>query len=128
MDAIQAQKVVQLLDNDDVRVKVEEIWSEVFRSSNKVIKQASDFGFNGIEAIPSPNIHQILLHLQVFDALIDILLSYGKDQDLGYEQERQLLNAKAQLVKMGQLAAALKANNKDDFELTLAAMKGQLVI
>lgn len=119
---------VELSANEDVLKKVEQVWAVVFQSSNKVIKQAKDYGFLGIELIPSPNIHQILVHLQVFDALIDILLSCGKDHGLEYEQERQLLNAKAQLVKMGQLAAAVKANKKDDFDKALAALKAQAVL
>jgi hypothetical protein len=119
---------VALLDDQAIAARVETIWAKVFQNSNTVLKHAKDYGFLGMELIPSPNIHQIMLHLTVFDALIDILLANQEVVDLGYEQARQLLNAKSQLVNMEKLASALKANNQVDYDAAIAALEGQLVI
>lgn len=120
--------MTQLIDDDVIKSKVDELWSKVFQESNRVLKQADDYGFLGIERIPSPNIHQILLSLKVFDALIDILLANADVAALEYDQERQLLNAKSQLVRMGRLAAALRANNREDYEKAVEELQQQAVI
>lgn len=118
---------MELIADVAVVRRVEMAWAEVFKSSNTVIKQAKDYGFLGIESIPSPNIHQILVYLQVFDALIDILLAHAEKADVPYAQVRQLLNAKAQLVIMGRVATALKANDRKDFEMAIEDLKNQAV-
>lgn len=120
--------MVALLDDAGIKHRVEQLWAKVFESSNSIIKHARDYGFPGIEVIPSPNIHQILIHLQVFDALIDILLANAsKIGELEYDEIRKLLNAKTQLVNMGRVATALKADNKDDFEAAVADLEKQAV-
>lgn len=117
--------MTKLLLDEVVKQRVEAVWAEVFKSSNEVLKQAKDYGFLGIEKIPSPNIHQILVYLQVFDALIDILLAHTEKVDMPYGQVRQLLNAKSQLVTMGRVASALKADNREDFETAIKELQVQ---
>lgn len=114
-----------LIDEHGVKEKVEEVWALVFKSSNTVLKQAKDYGFLGIERIPSPNIHQILVYLLVFDALIYILLTHCEKAEVPYAEVRQLLNAKSQLVVMGRVASALKANNREDFETAISDLRTQ---
>lgn len=120
--------LVGLLEDDDIKDRVETVWSEVFKNSNTVLKQAKDYGFAGIDIIPSPNIHEILVYLKVFDALMDILLDNAANFDLDYDQVRRLLNAKGQLVNMGKVASAVKAGNREDFESAIQALRNQAVI
>lgn len=121
----QEEIVVGLLEDDCIKDRVEQVWSEVFKNSNTVLKQAKDYGFLGIDIVPSPNIHEILLYLRVFDALMDILLDSAANFELDYDQVRRLLNAKGQLVNMGKVASALKAGNREDFESAIAALRNQ---
>ncbi|MFC3863711.1 hypothetical protein [Alcaligenes aquatilis] len=112
-----------------IKDKVEQVWAIVFQNSNTVLKQHKEYGFVGIERIPTPNIHEIVLQLRVFDAILDILLANAQDiAEVEYEQQRQLLNAKSQLVAMGQVAAALKAEKREDFEEAIDRLQKQCCI
>ncbi|WP_374697276.1 hypothetical protein LQZ44_11895 [Alcaligenes nematophilus] len=114
---------------EKIKAQVEKVWAIVFQNSNTVLRQHKNYGFLGIERIPTPNIHEIVVQLRGFDALLDILLANAQDiADVEYEQQRQLLNAKSQLVAMGQVAAALKAGNLKDFEEAIARLQKQCCI
>lgn len=108
-----------------VKDKVTELWAKVFDASNKVLHQNKVYGFGGIEIAPSPNIHDMMVTLLVLGAVIDVL--YAK-LDLEYEQERQLLNAKAQITTMERVASALKARNRQDYDAAVAALDKQAVL
>ncbi len=111
-----------------VQEKVEALWAKIFESSNKVLHQHKVYGFSGIEVIPSPNVHEMLMALQVLSAVIDVLYAHAGKVDLPYEQQRQLLNAKAQITTMEQLASALKAGAREDYEAAVASLEQQAVI
>ncbi|WP_334158441.1 hypothetical protein [Achromobacter insolitus] len=117
---------MNLLGDKDVIQRVETLWAKVFQSSNAIIRHAKLYGFLGIELIPSPNIHEIMLQLQAFDAVFDILLS--QQGDMHYDQAKQLLNAKSQLLIMGRVASALKANKVEDFEMAIQDLERQAVV
>ena len=103
--------------------KVEALWAKVFESSNKVLHQHLKFGFDGFERVPRPNVHDMLIQLQAFNALFDILLR----ADLGYDNNRQLLNAKAQITNMERVALALDAQNREDYDAAVGALERQAV-
>lgn len=112
-----------------VKQKIEDLWSKVFESSNKVLKEHKVYGFTGIAVIPDPNVHERLVALQVFSAVIDVLLNASKaGMELEYEQTRQLLNAKSQITNMERVAAALTAENREDYDVAVEALDKQLVI
>lgn len=116
---------VDLFSEKEIKEKVELLWTKVFDSSNKVLHQSKKFGFAGIDKIPTPNIHEMLITLQMFSAVIDVLLTNAESVGLEYEVTRQLLNAKAQITTMEQLASALKAGNRDDYEVAVEALQKQ---
>lgn len=107
-----------------VSTQVEEIWNRVFESSNRVLLQHLKYGFDGYKSVPRPNVHDMLIQLQVFNAAFDVLLR----ADLGYDNNRQLLNAKAQVTNMERLAFALDAGNQQDYEAAVAALDRQAVV
>jgi hypothetical protein len=117
--------LAQFFGDATVKEKVEELWTKVFQSSSKVLHQAKKFGFSGIEIIPSPNIHEMLITLQLFTAVIEILVTNAEVAGLEYDQTRQLLNAKAQITTMEQLASALRAKNRQDFDAAVDALAKQ---
>ncbi|MHB1299321.1 MAG: hypothetical protein ACYCY8_00450 [Burkholderiales bacterium] len=114
-----------LLEDSDIKDKVIEVWSKVFEASNRVLKHANNFGFSLMEIVPSPNIHEMLAALQIFSSVLDILINHADKLGIEYEETRLMLNAREQLTRMERVAFALKANNKEDFDLSLAALEKQ---
>ncbi len=104
--------------------RIEKLWAIVFQSSNQVLHQHKKYGFDGFELIPRPNVHDMLVTLKIFGAVIDVLI----DADLEYEQQRQLLNAKTQITNMERLALAINANSRGDYEDAAEAIERQAVI
>lgn len=104
--------------------KVEELWARVFQSSNRVLVQHLKYGFDGFQNVPRPNVHDMLITLRAFNAVFDVL----QDDDMPYEQSRQLLNAKAQITNMERLALALKADNREDYDAAVEALDRQAVV
>ena len=113
---------LQISDKDKQRV--EAVWNTVFRVSGKILHDAKIYGFDGLGELPAPNIHDMVRHLKVYGAIIDILYSTAED----YEQQRPLLNARGQITNMERVAAALVAGERADYELALAALEKQCVI
>lgn len=122
---VMAQEIIELFDEQDIKLRVEKVWGKVFSASNKVISQAKNFGFSGIEIIPSPNIHDMLVRLQVFSAVIDILVTHAELFEVEYAETRLLLNAKEQITRMERVAAALKANNRADYIEAISTLESQ---
>lgn len=117
----------ELFDDAAIKQKVLEVWEKVFTASNKVISHANSYGFSGMDVVPSPNIHGMLVSLQIFSTILDILITNADKLEVEYEETRLMLNAKEQMIRMERLATALKANNRNDYELALAALEAQAV-
>lgn len=117
--------IVELFEDAAIKRKVTEVWSKVFEASNKVISHANNYGFRGMEIIPSPNIHGMLVAMQIFSSIIDILITSAEKLEVPYDEVRLMLNAKEQITRMERVAAALKANNRDDFNVALDALENQ---
>lgn len=115
----------ELFEDDEVKQKVTDVWARVFEASNRVIHQANNYGFLGMDVIPSPNIHAMLVTLQIFSSVIDILITHAEKLTVGYDEIRLLLNAKEQITRMERIAAALKANNRADFNSALEQLERQ---
>lgn len=119
------QEIMELFEDAAIKEKVLKVWGSVFQASSKVISHANNYGFLGMEIIPSPNIHEMLITLQIFSSIIDILITSAEKLDVDYDEIRLMLNAKEQITRMERLAAALKANNRDDFDRALASLEEQ---
>jgi hypothetical protein len=116
---------IELFDDLLIKTRVEAVWSKVFESSNKVISQARNHGFLGMEIVPNPNIHMMLISLQAFTALIDIIITNAEAFNVDYDATRLLINAKEQITRMEKVAAALKANNREDFDSAINEIERQ---
>ena len=94
-----------------------------FAASNKVLVDEKRFGFLGMEAIPDPNIHQMMVLLRALNAaLVSIPEEFGT---LQYEENRLILNAREQITRMEMVAAALKANDRDGFDEAIKKLEAQ---
>lgn len=94
-----------------IKDKVERLWHKVMESSRKFINDSKKFGFQGIEILPNPNVHQMLRSLRLADGAFEILMADADDADLDTHDFRLIFNAKQQILHMERVATALK--NKD---------------
>lgn len=116
---------MSMIDEAAVKERVERAWASVFRTSNAILHHAKYYGFYCMQEIPDPNIHAMLVRLQMFTALIDIIIAQDDVPGVEYEQTRLMLNAKEQLTRMGRVAVALKANNREDFDRAISEVEAQ---
>ena len=58
----------------------------------------------------------LIVHLNIFSAVMNILVTQGMEAGVDYAQLKSILNAKEQLTKMERVAVAINANNKKDYE------------
>ncbi len=114
-----------LLADTEVQRKVQEIWDKVFESSAQVIHHAKAYGFEYMAVIPSPNIHQMLVRLQMVSSILDILITNSQVVNIDYDSVRMMLNAKEQFTRLERLAAALQANDRNGFEEALNQIETQ---
>jgi hypothetical protein len=108
--------------------EAERLWAQVFKASNRVLHQHKMHGFDGIELVPNPNIHDVVVTLKAFDTAIESLIEAADLVNMPYESRQQLLNAKAQIANMNQLASALKAKRQKDYDAAVEALQKQAVI
>lgn len=114
-----------LCQDDDVKELVAKLWNRVFAESSRVIVHAAKFGFTGMEVIPDPNIHAILVRLEVFIAVIEVLLKPGVAEQFDDEDVRLLCNSHRQMNGMKSVAAALKVDDRDGFYRAVKALETQ---
>lgn len=109
--------------------QIESLWAKVFGDSNKLLSQHLKFGYDGVRLLKDPTVNERVITLQWFSQVIDVLINSNRaGVDLGYEQTRQLLNAKSQITTMEQLVAALIAENQEDYATAVAALDKQTVV
>lgn len=106
---------------------VSSVWTDVFATSNLVIKQSGLYGFNGIELIPNPNIHQMLASMSVVSVMLDKITEKLDRIDLAPEDTRLLLNAKQQILRLEQVAAALLAKDEPLYNEAILELEKQAV-
>ncbi|CAN7476557.1 hypothetical protein [Caballeronia sp. LjRoot31] len=110
-----------------IREKVLDVWARVFKASNKVIQDAKNYGFLGMDVAPDPNIHTMLVSSKFLAEIVTFLVDQAEQRD-DTESVRLLLNAKEQLLRLERLANELKANNEDGFNAVLSEINAQAVI
>lgn len=112
---------VALWEDEVIKKRVLEAWDVIFTTSDTLIKHAKTYGFGGMLAA-SPNIHQLLVKVRALDQLFDVLIA---SENLEYDEVRKLLNAKQQLLRMEIVAAAIDANNREDFDRAMTEIENQ---
>jgi hypothetical protein len=110
----------------EIREKVLAVWDRVFKASNKVIQDAKNYGFLGMDVAPDPNIHTLLVSSKFLAEIVTFLVDQAEQRD-DIDSVRMLLNAKAQLLRLERLANELKANNEEGFNSVLSELNAQAV-
>lgn len=113
-----------------IKEEVVGLWGNVFQVSNKIIKDANFYGFDLIDLIPDPNVHQILKSMKVINSLLEDIMDDIEDSEIQehIEMTRIILNAKQQILLMEKVAISLKQKDKVEFDSAINAMKNQATI
>jgi len=107
---------------------VETLWSNVFKASNKLIRDTRLFAFGEIESLPKPNVHQMLKTLTVFDSMLDQILTLNQNGKLDLVDTRLIFNAKQQILVMERIATALRNHDRAGYDEAVIALEKQAPI
>lgn len=118
----------EFFGDDSIKLLVEELWGKVFAASNKVIRDTKVFGFNEIEVIPNPNVHQIIASLAVISNTLELIMTMDRDGVINIGDARQLINAKQQILNMEAVAIALKRKDRASYEEAVSRLHSQAQI
>ena len=113
--------------DQSIKDTVSKVWEAVFKTSNKVLADYKMYGYDGMSFIPDPNIHQMLLSIQVVNTFIDLLIGSADNIGIEYDEIRKLLNSKQQFMVLEEMASALKANDRGGFDAALSKLQSQCV-
>lgn len=111
--------------DESVERLVEEMWSNVFNASNKLIQDTKLFAFSEIESLPKPNIHQMLKTLTVFDNILDLILTLNQNGQVDVKDTRLIFNAKQQILLMERIATALRNKDRPDYDEAVLQLENQ---
>jgi len=106
----------------DARAVVEQAWGGIMKVAETVVKKHEEFGFSLIATKINPSLDDILRSLRVIEGIIDLLLP---DMEEDFSLARMVLNAKQQIVRIGQVSVALKTDNQDDYDAAIRELKAQ---
>ena len=117
--------ITQIVPNDDANTLIQQSWENVFKVSNKVIHQSGVYGFDGIELIPNPNVHQMLASLSVISGMLTNIIGILGKTSLDTESVRLLLNSQTTIGILESVASALISGERDSYDKAIADLKRQ---
>jgi hypothetical protein len=118
---------MSLYDHTEIKDRVGKIWEEVFFSSNKILSQSKKCAFAVMKVIPNPNIHDMLVSLQIFSFQMDRIVDNIEILGIDYDDVRLVLNAREQLRKLQRVATALLDDNEHDYNVAIEELDKQAV-
>jgi hypothetical protein len=92
--------------------QVEDVWAEVIKVADNILKVHAKFGFSQFADQISPSLEEILLSLQVVESMLDTV---GASGTLDYSESRIVGNAKQQILWIQTIGNALKYGNEADY-------------
>lgn len=110
-----------------IKEKVETLWHKVMESCRKFISDSRKFGFQGIELLPNPNVHQMLRSLRLVDGAFEILMSDENGEQLDHDDYRLIFNARQQILHMEMVATALKKKDQAGYDEAVAILDRQAI-
>lgn len=111
-----------------IEALVEQLWSNVFMVSNKLIRDTKLFAFSEMESLPKPNVHQMLKTLTVMDSMLSQILTLNQNGELNLKDTRQIFNAKQQILVMERVATALKNHDRAGYDEAVMELTKQAPI
>lgn len=116
------------LFGDELPPVAEALWTEVFQASNRILNHHKNHGFDEIEKVPKPNVHDVLETLEALVLTFQGLQTASHVKGMSLYESNQVLNAHQQLSYMREVARALLAKDRERYETAIGAMKRQAVV
>jgi len=116
---------VSLFEDEIIKSKILKAWEDVFKASGNVIRDSGLYGFDGMELIPNPNIHQMMKSLKVVAVILADISENLDKIDFDAEQIRLVINAQEQIRRMERAATGLLIEDRGMFEAAIAELDGQ---
>lgn len=100
--------------------KVEQVWGEVLRVTDRLLLAHHKFGFGNIQENVSPTIEDMLESLRLLEVILDRVANHLDEED-----QRVVINAKQAIINVEEVNLALKGNDKDAYELAMRRINNQ---
>lgn len=101
---------------------LEEAWGEVLKIVNIFLKNHDNFGFELVAKKSTPTLDDMLLSLRTMGAILHFV---DDAKVLDGSEQRQLINAKQQIVWFERATLALKEKNQAEYLKAVDLMKNQ---
>lgn len=118
-EMVNTEALASVQGNENV---VQDMWSEVIVTVNRLLEADDAFGFSRIEARLNPSIEEIVFSLGVIDAALTLMETSGH---LDTTEMRQVLNAKQCVLYIRMLAVALRDRNREEYGRVIGLMQNQ---
>lgn len=102
--------------------QIEEIWAEIIKVANKVLRVHAKFGFSEFSDRIHPSLEDILLGLKVVESALDTVSASGS---LEYSEGRKVQNAKQQIWLVECIGEALKHGDEADYQSAIQKLGNQ---
>lgn len=109
------------LGADENKHKVEELWARTFEYSNRIIGKVQKLGFTRLGEMVTPNVEEMLISLQMLNAVFEVLGAHADDEG----ENRMLLNARQQILRMELLVSTWKAGDQVEFNKVVEELERQ---
>lgn len=101
---------------------LEQAWGEVLKIVNIFLKNHENFGFELVAKKSTPTLEDMLLSLRTMGAILHFV---DDAKVLDGSEQRQMINAKQQIVWFERATLALKEKDRDEYLKAVALMKDQ---
>ncbi|WP_313332241.1 hypothetical protein [Comamonas sp.] len=101
--------------------KVEQVWGEVFRLTDRLVKAHHRFGFSDIKENVSPTIEDMLESLRFLESILDRVASKIDSP----ECMRMILNAKQAILNIEEVSLALSSQDVGAYQTAMQRLNTQ---
>ncbi len=112
--------VIQAEQVSEATSKIEQIWGEVLRVTDRLLQAHHKFGFSNIQANVSPTIEDMLESLRFLEMILDAVANH-----LDPEDQRIVINAKQAIINVEEVNLALKSNDQDAYTTSMRRINNQ---
>jgi len=114
------------MDDVDAHINglIHELWQEIVKSINHVVKADGSFGFAKFEALADPNIDQILNAVQVAEPVVSVVLNSPQIQ-ANPDWVMQLLNCQQAIHLIRRTHVSLKNGDEAEYQDCLRKLRTQ---
>ena len=113
----------QAAQQQQLTLKIQELWSEVVKSVNVILDADRVFGFTKIEFSINPKLEDILHGLGIIEAALSIFMDSGL---LDTDETKQVLNSKQCVWLIRMLNTALQSKDENEYNKAVKLLDSQM--